>query len=210
MYEPKEYGPARVPLSPEAAGVIDWLRTRSTVEQALHSSLGGVPSERDVTLARMGDVLQATAQGVGPQAAALWAGVPEHVVQTWIAQNPAFGAALRATASLASAHGIRQGRQSTPAMVRVLLIAMSNGTTKYEAIKLSGFQHRRLRALVKSHSMLRALLEAARRARPAKARGSYVPGDYRPRRPGVKPPVPAGFRLVRRCAPGTADPEGGG
>ncbi|MFE3580182.1 hypothetical protein [Streptomyces vinaceus] len=207
MYEPKGLDSASAQVPPQARRVIVWLRDRDTVEQALQSSLGVPPSERDVTLARMGEVLQATAQGLSRQAAAVWAAVPEHVVHGWTEQDPAFAAALDAAAALASAHGIRPGQQSTSAMLRVLLLAMSQGSTKLEAITLAGFRHNRFRALLKASSALEDLLEAARRVRPPRQRAGYVPGGYRPRRPGRKPPPRGGFRLVRRGAPEVRAPD---
>ncbi|MFF4098940.1 hypothetical protein [Streptomyces sp. NPDC001903] len=201
MYEPKEPGPASAQVPPQARRVIGWLEDRGTVEQVLQTSLGELPSERDVALARMGDVLQATAQGLSRRAAAVWANIPEHVLQGWIDQDPAFAAALDAAAHLAAAHGIRPGKQSTPAMLRVLLVAMGKGTTKTDAMALAGFRHTEFRALLKASSALEDLLEAARRVRPPKPRGTYVPGKYRPRRPGRKPPPRGAFRLVQRGAP---------
>ncbi|TXS43439.1 hypothetical protein EAO75_31480 [Streptomyces sp. uw30] len=184
-----------------------WLKERGAIEHALHTSVDGLPSERDVTLARMGDVLQATAQGLQPQAAAVWAGVPEPVLQGWIDNDPAFASALYAATALAAAHGLKRGRH-TPAMLRVLLVAMSNGTTTVGAIKLAGFPGRHFRSLVRASSALEALLEAARRARPLKARsGAFVPSSYRPRRPGQKPPSPWTFRLVRRGDPDMSQTE---
>lgn len=200
MYEPKGLDSASAQVPPQARRVIAWLKDRDTVEQVLQSSLGDPPSERDVTLARMGDVLQATAQGLSRQAAAVWAGVPEHVLYGWTEHDPAFAAALDASAALASAHGIRPGRQSTSTMLRLLLLAMSRGTTKLDAITLAGFRHNRFRALLKASPALEDLLEAARRVRPPRPRGSYVPVGYRPRRPGRKPPPRGGFRLVQRDA----------
>ncbi|MET7987481.1 MULTISPECIES: hypothetical protein [unclassified Streptomyces] len=208
MYEPKGAGPVADPDPLTPGRVIAWLKDRSAVEHVVQASLGGPPSERDATLARMADVLQATAQGLGPGAAAVWAGVPEFVLQGWIDKDPAFAAALGAAAALAGAHGLRQGGKATPAMVRVLLVAMSNGATKLEAVKLSGFQVNRLRALVKASSTLKALLETARRVRPLPAREAGVRGPGQPRRPGRKPPEPWGFRLVQR--PARDDPRDGG
>ncbi|MFG2951048.1 hypothetical protein [Streptomyces adustus] len=207
MYEPKEAGavPDRDPL--DAGRVIAWLKDRSAVEHVLETSLGALPSERDATLARMADVLQATAQGLGPQAAAVWAGVPESVVRGWTHEDPAFASALAASAALAAAHGRNQGGPYTPAMVRVLLVAMSRGATRLEAVKLAGFHVKRLRALAKASATLEALLEAARRTRPLPARDAGVRGPGSPRRPGRKSPEPWGFRLVQRAAQGDSGDE---
>ncbi|MFB7330912.1 hypothetical protein ACFC00_04625 [Streptomyces adustus] len=199
MYEPKEAGPVPDQDPLDAGRVIAWLKDRSAVEHVLETSLGALPSEHDATLTRMADVLQATAQGLGPRAAAVWAGVPESLVRGWTDKDPAFAAALAASAALAAAHGRNQGGQYTPAMVRVLLVAMSKGATRLEAIKLAGFHVKRLRALVKASSPLEALLETARRARPLPARDAGVRGPGQPRRPGRKSPEPWGFRLVQRA-----------
>ncbi|MFE4620445.1 hypothetical protein ACFRJ7_30530 [Streptomyces sp. NPDC056747] len=209
MYEPEESGPAPLGGSPEAHRAVAWLKDSGAVEHTLHTSLGGLPSERDVTLARMGAVLQATAQGLGSPAAAVWAGVPEQVLRGWIDEDPAFASALYAARALASAHDVKPGGgQHAPAMLRVLLVAIGNGATTLDALKLADFRERRFRTLLNASSGLRALVEAARRARPARTHGTYVPGSYRPRRPGRKPAAPLGFRLVRRDAPDA--PESGG
>ncbi|MFE2527648.1 hypothetical protein ACFXEL_25775 [Streptomyces sp. NPDC059382] len=186
---------------PGPGEVIAWLKDRGPVETVLQSALGALPSERDVVIARMGDVLQATAQGLEPAAAAVWAGVPEPVLQSWIDRDPPFAAALAAARSLAAAHGLSQGVQLTPAMLRTVLVAMSGGATRLEALKLTGFGDTRFRALVKASSTLEALLQAARRVRPpARTRGDHPRVPYRVRRPGAKQPVPRGFRLVKRDA----------
>lgn len=201
MYEPKEPASregehlAREPL--DADQVIAWLRDSGAIEQTLQSALGGLPNERDTTLARMGDVLQATARGLEPQAAAMWAGVPEHVLQGWMEKDPAFAGALYGARALAAAHGVRPGVQHTPAMIRVVLVAMSNGSTRLEATRLAGFRDNRFRVLVGGSSTLDALLKAARRVRPPRGRGV---GTYRPRLLGKKP-ASGGFRLVQRSTP---------
>ncbi|MER8046733.1 hypothetical protein [Streptomyces sp. NPDC094032] len=200
MYEPRrpEPGPGEEP--PDADGVIAWLKGGEETERALQASLDAPPAERDVLLARMGDVLQAAAQGLGHEAAAVWAGVPEHVLRGWLDTDAAFAAALHAARALATAHGARRGRRHTPAMVRVLLTAMSRGTTRRDAVRTAGFGEHRFRALLTGSSTLRSLLAAARRVRPPKPRSTYVPGTYRPRRPDRKPPVQGRFRLVQREA----------
>ncbi|MEY2242276.1 hypothetical protein [Streptomyces sp. BF23-18] len=198
MYESREAEPASDQDPLEAGRVIAWLKDGGAVERALQSALGGLPSERDATLARMGDVLQATARGLGPEAAALWADVPEPVLKGWIDKDPAFAAALYGATALAAAHKVKQDSQPTPAMLRVLLLAMSNGATKRDALKPAGFQESRLRALVKASSPLKALLDTARRARPPQVRHAGVRGPGRPRHPGRKAPEPWGFRLVQR------------
>ncbi|MGW1728659.1 hypothetical protein ACWCQK_38005 [Streptomyces sp. NPDC002306] len=202
MYEPQEDEPAPDQDPLEAGRVIAWLKDRSDIEQVLQAALGGLPSERDATLAHMGDVLQATAQGLGLEAAAVWAGVPEPVLKGWIDKDPAFASALYAATALAAAHGLKQGGGTTSAMVRVLLVAMSGGARKLDAIKLAGLPDSRFRALLKTSSTLKALLDAARRVRPLPARGAGVRGLGRPRRPDRKSAQSWGFRLIQR-----ADPE---
>ncbi|MFD5637407.1 hypothetical protein ACFWJM_25155 [Streptomyces sp. NPDC127077] len=200
VYEPKEAEavPDQDPV--EAGRVIAWLQDRGAVERALQASLGGLPSARDATLASMGDVLQATARGLGLEAAAVWADVPEPVLKGWIDKDPAFAAALYAATALAASHGVKQDKQPTSAMLRVLLVAMSNGATKLDAIELAGFRDSRLRALARASSTFKTLLDTARRARPLPARESGVRGPGRPRHPGRKLPEPWGFRLVQRAA----------
>ncbi|MFB7032012.1 MULTISPECIES: hypothetical protein [unclassified Streptomyces] len=203
MYEPNKADSGSAQSPSEPGEVIAWLKDRDAVEQAWEVSLGTLPSERDATLARMADVLQAAAQGLGIPAAAVWAGVSEPVLRRWIETDPSFAAALYGASALAAAHGAKPERQHTPAMVRVVLIAMSNGTTMLDALKLAGFREYRFRALLKASPTLEALLEAARRVRPNRGRekGAYVPGSYRPRHPGRKSHARSKFRLVQRGAP---------
>lgn len=200
MYEPNEPEPTPAHAPPDAGRILEWLTDSSAVERALQGALGGPPDERDVTLARMGSVLQATAQGLSPVAAAVWAGVPEHVLDAWIDRDPAFAAALRASRALAVAHGVRTGEQHTSAMLRVLLVALSNGRTNSDAVQLAGFRPNRFRALVRASAVLPSLVAAARRVRTSRGI-AYAPGTYRPRQPGRKPPANRRFRLVRRNAP---------
>lgn len=208
MYQPKEPAPSPQEGPPGPGEVVAWLTDRGAVEQALHSALGGLPSERDVMLARMGDVLQASAQGLEPAAAAVWAGVPEAVLRGWIDHDPAFAAAVSAAHALAAAHGIKRAKQYTPAMLRAVLTAMSGGLTQRDSLKLIGFSDSRFRALVKSSPPLGALLGAVRRVRPAaRARDAYVPVPHRPRRPGLKRPTRRGFRLIERASPEDGPPS---
>ncbi|MEU8764820.1 hypothetical protein [Streptomyces sp. NPDC048659] len=200
MYEPNEPEPRPADTPPDARRAAEWLRDGGAVERILQDALGGPPDERDVTLARMGGVLQATAQGLGPAAAAVWAGVPPHVLEEWTDRDPAFATALCAARALAAAHGVRAGEQHTPAMLRVLLVALGNGSTDSEAVRLAGFRPQRFRALHRASAALQALVAAARALRTSRRVG-YVPSAYRPRRPGRKPPADRSFRLVRRAAP---------
>ncbi|WP_371618348.1 hypothetical protein [Streptomyces sp. NBC_00454] len=179
--------------------VVELLGARDEVELALKASLGGLPRERDETLARMAEVLQATAQGLALDAAAVWADMPERVLRNWLAKDPAFAAALRSAEALAGAHGLAAGPATTPtpAMVRVAVLALSRGATWPQAVAVAGFPVRGFRRLSQTHPVLAALVEAARRARPRKPK-NFVPAGYRPRRPGQAPPGPRAFRLVRR------------
>ncbi|MFJ6577756.1 hypothetical protein ACIQMY_17480 [Streptomyces sp. NPDC091368] len=206
MYEGKEPEQAPVHTPPDAGRVLDWLADRGAVEDVLQDALGELPDERDLTLSRMGSVLQAMAQGLSPAAAAVWAGIPEATLLTWIDEDPAFAAALHASRALAVAHGVRTGQQYTPAMIRVLLVALSTGDTTVDAAKLAGFRPHRFSTLLQASSRLQALVAAARKARTASRGSSSVPGGYRSRQPGRKPAVPRGFRLVRRSAPSNPQP----
>ncbi|MER5886721.1 hypothetical protein ABT160_23090 [Streptomyces sp. NPDC001941] len=201
MYEPQDadHGARPGPLEPEQ--VIAWLRDRDAVGQTLQNAVDHLPSQRDVTLATMADVLQATAQGLELPAAAVWAGVSESVLRGWIDGDPAFASALYACAALAAAHGLRPGHDSTtPAMLRLLLSALSGGATKNDAARLVGVPERRLRRLTREFPALAGLLDAARsvRPRPRRSRPAYVPSTYRPRRPGQRTPAHGAFRLVQR------------
>ncbi|MGW4698875.1 hypothetical protein [Streptomyces sp. NPDC004285] len=205
MYEAKETGHAPVRQPSDAGRVLDWLKDSGAVEEFLQDALGEPPDERDVTLSRMGSVLQAAAQGLSPAAAAVWAGIPESTLLAWIDKDPAFAAAWHASRALSVAHGVQPGKQSTPAMIRVLLIAASSGETTNDAAKLAGFRLHRFSALLRTSARFQSLVAAARSARTSRST-AYVPGAYRPRRPGRKPPAPKGFRLVRRTAPTDAQP----
>ncbi|MFD4539471.1 hypothetical protein [Streptomyces bauhiniae] len=88
---------------PQAERVLAWLAAREDVERILRIPLGGLPSERDERLARMAEVLRATAQGLGPSAAAVWAGAPEHLLRQWLERDPEFASAVRAASALAAA-----------------------------------------------------------------------------------------------------------
>ncbi|MFJ3778252.1 hypothetical protein ACIPX0_41875 [Streptomyces sp. NPDC090075] len=176
--------------------VVQWLTSRLEVEQALQAPLGAVPRERDDRIARMADVLQATAQGLGPAAAAVWAGVPEHVLDNWLANDRGFSAAVETAAALAAAHGLRQDNSPTPAAIRVMLVALSSGTAGRTAAELAGFTAHRFRQLRKSSPALAALADSARRARPHRP-AHFVPNSRRPRRPG-EARTGTSFRLVLR------------
>lgn len=145
----------------------------------------------------------------------MWAEVPEPVLKGWIDKDPAFAAALHAAGALAAAHGVRQDERPTSAMLRVLLVAMGNGATKRDAIGLAGFRDSRLRALLRTSSAFKALLDTARRARPLPARSSGVRGpacpaapDASSRNPGASGSSSAPPRTTRpTSATGTPAPR---
>ncbi|WP_037801486.1 hypothetical protein [Streptomyces sp. LaPpAH-108] len=182
---------------PQAERVMAWLAAREEVGRTLRLPLGGLPSERDERLAHMADVLQATAQGLGPKAAAVWAGIPEHLLRQWLENDRDFASAVRAASSLASAHGLEPGAR-TPAVIRVVLLALSDGMPWGTAAAVAGLSGHRLRQLWRASPTLVALVDLARRARPRGPR-TYVPLHRRPRTPGRKPTGQgAGYRLVQR------------
>ncbi|MGW6013101.1 hypothetical protein [Streptomyces sp. NPDC055210] len=172
-----------------------WLGAREQVERDLRDALGGQSSLRDDTLAKMADVLQATANGLGQEAAAVWAGVPGRVLQNWLKQDPAFASALEAATALAAAHGLGTGREATPAMLRVAAVAFIRGADWSTAARAAGFKPYRLRQLVRASPALGALLDAARNARPRKHRNP----PRASRRSGVagRAANEYGYRLVR-------------
>lgn len=182
--------------APRAERALAWLEARDEAEQPFHDSLDGLPNERDDRMARMGDILQATAQGLGVRAAAVWAGVPERLVQQWLAHDEEFASAVRAAATLAAANGLEPGGRRTPAVIRVVILAMSRGESWNTAAEIAGITGSGLRQMWRSSPMLVALVDRARRARPRGPR-SYVPPSYRPRKPGSTAPT-HGYRLMRR------------
>ncbi|MFG2957954.1 hypothetical protein ACGF5O_30100 [Streptomyces sp. NPDC048291] len=180
----------------QADRVVHWLTSRLEVEQALQAPLGGVPLERDDRIARMADVLQATAQGLGLPAAAVWAGIPEHILKNWLANDSDFADAVGAATALATAHGLQQGRRRTGAAIRVMLVALSSGRGWQAAAEIAGFTAHQFRQLRKASPSLAALTDSARRARLPKPR-HFVPNSHKPRRPG-KAKGATSFRLVQR------------
>ncbi|MFY4720884.1 hypothetical protein [Streptomyces sp. LaBMicrA B280] len=184
---------------PQAERVLAWLAARDEVEEACRDPLGGLPSARDDRMARMADILQATAQGLGPRAAAVWAGVPEQLVQQWLDHDKDFALAVRAASKLAAAHGLEPGGTKTPAMIRVVILALRKGCSWTDAAEIAGIGSSKLRRMWRSSPVLVALVDAARRPRPRTPR-TYVPPFYRPRRPGHAAPA-NGYRLVRREDP---------
>ncbi|MGW4758253.1 hypothetical protein [Streptomyces chartreusis] len=184
---------------PRAEDVVEWLAARDEVERTLRASLGGLPSERGERLARMADVLQATAQGLGPRAAAVWAGVPEHLVQQWLTSDRKFADAVRAASTLAATNAQAPDEPKTPAQIRVVVLALCRGATFEEAAQTAGLRTHQLRQLWRTSPILVALVETARRVRARKPK-TYVPSTYRPRRPGRATPA-NGYRLVQRDDP---------
>ncbi|MFE7578022.1 hypothetical protein ACFU5Z_25125 [Streptomyces sp. NPDC057521] len=187
--------------APRAERAVAWLGSRDEAVEPFREALGELPTERDDRLARMGDVLQATAQGLGPRAAAVWAGIPEALLDQWLAHDAAFASAVRAAAALASAHGTEPGRRRTPAMIRVVILAMSGGASWSSAADTAGITGSGLRQLWRASPVLVALVDAARHGR-SRGAGSRVPPSRRPSKPGRASPA-MGYRLVRRDAPDT-------
>ncbi|MFG2881536.1 hypothetical protein ACGFYV_04300 [Streptomyces sp. NPDC048297] len=185
--------------APRAERVLAWLAARDEVEEAFRDPLDRLPGERDDRMARMADILQATAQGLGPRAAAVWAGVPEQLVRQWLAHDEDFALAVQAASNLAAAHGLEPGGTTTPAMIRVVILAMSKGHSWAEATDIAGIGGSRLRRMWRSSPALVSLVDAARRTRSRKPK-TYVPPSYRPRKPGRAAPTSV-YRLVRREDP---------
>ncbi|MEU1618750.1 hypothetical protein ABZ479_15815 [Streptomyces sp. NPDC005722] len=183
-----------------AAEVMAWLRARETVEYELGKAVGEKPSQRDATVSRMADVLQAVTHGLGQESAAVWAGVPPRILQTWLDQDPAFAAAVTSAASLAAAHGLRPGGAATPAMVRVAVLAIGQGATWQTAARLAGLTPSGFRRLLSTSPAFAAMTRAARKLQPRRSK-HFVPASYRPRRPGRPASTSHGYRLVRMDDP---------
>ncbi|MCX5401753.1 hypothetical protein [Streptomyces sp. NBC_00102] len=176
--------------------VMAWLTDRGEAERALRAPLGEVPSERDDRMARMADVLQATAQGLGIQGAAVWADVPEQLLLRWLADDQGFAAAVRAASALASGNGLVPGGAMTPATVRVITLSLIRGATFEEAARAAGLNPHRLRRMWRASASLATLMAAARHVRQQR-RKTYAPSIGRPRgQSGTA--ATRGYRLVRR------------
>ncbi|WP_405575589.1 hypothetical protein OG317_36730 [Streptomyces sp. NBC_01167] len=199
MYEPNESDNEPQQGLPGPDQVITWLTEREAIERVLQTSLGSLPSDRDVMMAQMAEVLQATARGLSLEAAAVWAGVPEPILREWLEKDPAFTAAVYAAAALAATYGPRpRTTVGTPAKVRGVLVAMASGFNRADAVSLVGLG--KVRALDEGVPAVRRL-GGRRPPRAALQRESvYLPATYRPRRPGRKAPAQQTFRLVRRTA----------
>lgn len=183
-----------------AAEVVAWLRAREGMERELGEAAGEKPSQRDATVSRMADVLQAVTHGLGQEAAAVWAGVPPQVLRTWLDQDPAFATAVASAASLADAHGLRPGGPTTPAMVRVAVLAISQGETWQTAARWAGLTPWGFRQLSGTSPVFAAMTRAARKLQPRRSK-HFVPTTYRPRRPGRPASRNQGYRLVRMDDP---------
>ncbi|MFJ9817731.1 hypothetical protein ACIRU3_21170 [Streptomyces sp. NPDC101151] len=193
MYEPEEL--ITEPETDErAARVVTWLDAQRDVERTLSEPLGGLPSLRDESISRMADVLQGMALGLGMSAAAMWAGVPDRVLQSWLKKDSAFAAAAKSASDLAAAHGLQTRGKVTPAKLRVALIAISRGETWSAAAVLAGFSTRQYRKLWGSSPMMVALVNAARRARRLRTSSPQ---------PNTSAPDHKGYRLVQYDAPGS-------
>ncbi|MFF2993154.1 hypothetical protein ACFVTC_01025 [Streptomyces sp. NPDC057950] len=193
MYEPEEPASGR-----RAAHVVAWLSAREEVENALRGPLGGPPSQQDETASRMAGVLQATALGLGPDAAATWAGVPDRVLHGRLEKNPAFAAAVKSAGELAATHGPHLHGKVTAARLRVMLIAISRGETRPVAARLAGISAHQYRKLWGASPAMVALVNAARSVRPRKSKHLAAPARHR------LWPASAdhmSYRLVRRDNP---------
>ncbi|MFB7292434.1 hypothetical protein [Actinacidiphila glaucinigra] len=192
-------------LDGAAAEVVAWLRAREETEYELGNAAGKKPSQRDATVARMADVLQAVAHGLGQEAAAVWAGVPYQILQTWLDQDAAFATAVASAASLADVHGLRPGGAATPAMVRVAVLAISQGQTWQTAARSAGLTQWGFRQLLSTSPAFAAMTRAARKLQPRRSK-HFVPASYRPRRPGRPTSLNQGYRLVRMDDPVLSPP----
>ncbi|MFD8418263.1 hypothetical protein [Streptomyces sp. NPDC059668] len=205
MYEPEGPESGR-----RAAHVVAWLSAREEVEDALREPLGGLPSQRGETASRMAGVLEATALGLGPDAAALWAGVPGRVLHGWLEKDPVFAAAVKAAGELAAAHGPRPRGRVTAAQLRVVVIAISRGETWPVAARLAGVSTHQYRTLWAASPAMVALVNAARSVRPRKVKHPAAPAH---RRPWPASTDRKSYRLVRRddppVPPGTSTSDAG-
>ncbi|PWK64473.1 hypothetical protein BCL76_115117 [Streptomyces sp. CG 926] len=199
MYEPHTPEPSPPPPPHSTAGraehAVSWLTEGEEAERTLAQSLDDLPNERDDRLARMAALLQATARGLDPRAAAVWADVPEHLVHSWLAQDPAFAAAIEAATALARAHGAQLPGRRTPAAIRVAVLAVSRGADRNTAAQVAGLKPHEFRKLRKASPLLEVLVGAAR-ARRSKS----SPSSYLRRRAGDTAPS-GGFRLIQRDNP---------
>ncbi|MET8285317.1 hypothetical protein ACGFWD_18740 [Streptomyces sp. NPDC048448] len=193
MYEPEEPASGR-----RAAHVVAWLSAREEVENVLREPLGGLPSQQDETASRMAGVLQATALGLGPDAAAIWAGVPDRVLHGWLEKDSVFAAAVKSAGELAAAHGPHLHGKVTAAQLRVMLIAISRGETWLVAARLAGISTHQYRKLWAASPAMVALVNAARSVRPRKSKHLAAPAHRRlwPASADRK-----SYRLVRRDDP---------
>ncbi|MFJ9624424.1 hypothetical protein [Streptomyces sp. NPDC101181] len=153
---------------------------------------------------RTDGIRQAIARGLGLRAAAVWADVPERLLEQWLANDPEFATAVRAATALAEAHGLQLGQSRTPATVRVVAMAVSRGATFKEAAATAGISAPKLRQLWHTSPVLVALVDEARRVRRHRPR-EFLPSVGRSRTPARTSPA-GGYRLVRRD--GAAGDEG--
>ncbi|MFF4974564.1 hypothetical protein [Streptomyces sp. NPDC001083] len=193
VYEPEEPEIGR-----RAAHVVAWLSAREEIEAALREPLGDLPSQQDETASRMAGVLQATALGLGPDAAAVWAGVSDRVLHGWLERDTVFAAAVQSAGELAAAHGSGLQGKVTAAQLRVVLVAISRGETWPSAARLAGISTHRYRALWGSSPAVVALVNAARAVRPRKLKHLAPPAR---RRMWPASTDRKSYRLVRRDDP---------
>ncbi|MFC9647447.1 hypothetical protein [Streptomyces sp. NPDC056937] len=204
MYAPHPQ-PFPAPDPPEkdtarrAEHAIRWLAEGGEAEQTPAAALGGLPNACDDRLARMAGLVQATARGLGPQAAAVWAGVPEHLLDSRLQQDLAFNSAMEAAAALARTHGVEPQGHTTPAVLRVAVLAMSRGADWDTAARTAGLKSHEFRKLWRASPVLKALVAAARRARDRTPR-TFVPSSFRQRKPGRKAPSPGSHKTASTSA----------
>ncbi|MEV1047802.1 hypothetical protein [Streptomyces sp. NPDC049916] len=197
MYQSrKPHAESVMAAAPQAEQVMGWIAATGEVERTLRASLGELPSQREERLSRMADIVQAAARGLGLRAAAVWAEVPERLLEQWLANDPEFAAAVRAATALAEAHGLQPGESRTPATIRVVAMAVSGGATFKEAAAVAGISAHKLRQLWHTSPVLVALVDEARRVRRHRPRVSLPPVG-RSRTPARTSPG-GGYRLVRR------------
>ncbi|MEU2451046.1 hypothetical protein ABZ605_13385 [Streptomyces sp. NPDC012765] len=184
--------------------VIEWLNARSEMEQSFREPLAGLPNERQETMSRMAEALQAAAHGLPPSGVATWAGVSTRLLQSWLETDRAFAEAMKSASQLAAAHGYRPDGPLTPAMIRVVVTAIGRGDSWLDAARAAGIPTRGFRALWRSTPAFEALMRAAQQARPSRV----TPAVPRRRRLGAQAANHRKYRLVLRDDPPAVLPEG--
>ncbi|MEU4353678.1 hypothetical protein [Streptomyces virginiae] len=183
--------------------MIEWLNARSEMEQSFREPLAGLPNERQETMSRMAEALQAAAHGLPPSGVATWAGVSTRLLRSWLETDRAFAEAMTSATQLAAAHGYRPDGPITPAMIRVVVTAISRGEGWLDAARAAGIPTRGFRELWRSRPPFEALMRAAQSARPSRV----TPAVPRRRRPAEQANHHTRYRLVLRDEPSAAPPE---